>query len=48
MAEGEERGQGLVEYGMLIMLIALALIGVLVLLGGPIGAVYSSITTAVP
>ncbi len=48
MAAGEERGQGLVEYGMLIMLIAVVLIGVLMVLGGPIGAVYSSITTSVP
>jgi Flp pilus assembly pilin Flp len=39
-------GQGLVEYGLIIFLIALVVIAVLILLGAPIGAVFSGITAS--
>ena len=42
-----EEGQGLVEYGLIIMLISLVVIAVLVLLGAPLGAFYSNITGSV-
>jgi pilus assembly protein Flp/PilA len=37
------RGQGLVEYAMLIMLVALLLIVLLVIFGGGVGNAYSNI-----
>ena len=42
-----EDGQGLVEYGLIITMIAIVLIAVLVLLGAPIGAVFSGITASI-
>ena len=42
-----EDGQGLVEYALIIFLIAIVLISVLILLGAPIGAVFSGITASI-
>ncbi len=41
-----ERGQGLVEYALIIALVAIVVIAILVLLGPQIGNLFSSITTA--
>ena len=39
-----EEGQGLVEYALIIVLIAIVVIALLTLLGGSIGSVFSSIS----
>ena len=39
-----ERGQTLVEYALIILLIALAVFAILVLLGPTIGSIFSKIT----
>ena len=39
-------GQGLVEYGLIIVLIAIAVITLIALLGGQVANVYSRITTS--
>ena len=39
------RGQGLVEYAMLIMLVALLLIILVAIFGGAVGNMYSNIVT---
>lgn len=38
-----EQGQGLVEYALILVLVAVAVIAVLTLLGGAVGAVFSKI-----
>jgi pilus assembly protein Flp/PilA len=38
-----EQGQGLVEYALILALIALVVIGVLILLGPAIGSIFSNI-----
>jgi len=43
-----EEGQGLVEYALIIFLIAIVLIVALTALGGSIGAVFSSISAVLP
>ncbi|HZX20820.1 MAG TPA: Flp family type IVb pilin [Clostridia bacterium] len=40
----EESGQGLVEYGLIIALIAVLLIGVLSALGGGLGDIFHKVT----
>lgn len=40
-------GQGLVEYGLVIVLVAIAVIALVALLGGQIGNVFSRITSSV-
>lgn len=42
-----EEGQGLVEYGLIIFLVAIVVIAVLVLVGPRIGDMFSSITAAI-
>jgi len=42
----EQKGQGMVEYALIIGLVAVVVIGVLVLLGPAIGAKFQSIITA--
>jgi len=42
-----ERAQGLVEYGLIIFLVAIVIIAILVLLGPQIGSIFSSITTSI-
>lgn len=39
-----ERGQGLVEYSLIIALVAIVVIAILVLMGPQIGAIFSTIT----
>ena len=41
-----EDGQGLVEYGLIIFLVAIVIIAILVLLGPQIGSIFSGITGA--
>ena len=43
-----ESGQGLVEYGLILILVAVVIIGILTLLGPQIGNVYSRITVCIP
>ncbi|MCB8942794.1 MAG: pilus assembly protein [Ardenticatenaceae bacterium] len=43
-----EDGQALVEYGLVLILVAIAIVAVLVLLGPQIGNVYSRIIVCVP
>jgi pilus assembly protein Flp/PilA len=42
----QEKGQGMVEYALIIVLIAIVVIVVLGLLGGQISTVFNEITTA--
>ncbi|MSQ15511.1 MAG: Flp family type IVb pilin [Dehalococcoidia bacterium] len=42
-----EEGQGLVEYGLIIFLVAIVVIAILVLLGPQIGKIFSNISTQV-
>lgn len=44
----EEEGQGLVEYGLVIILVAIAIVAILTLLGPQIGNVYSRVVACVP
>ena len=41
-----EEGQGLVEYALILVLVAIAVIALLTLLGGTVGDVFSSIADA--
>lgn len=41
-----QRGQGLVEYSLIILFVAIAVIGILVLIGPAIGSVFSQIVPA--
>ena len=45
MAAREEKGQGLIEYALIILLIAIVVIAALELLGPQIAAIYNQITT---
>lgn len=40
----KEQGQGLVEYGLIIFLVAIVVIAILILLGPQIGNVFSKVT----
>ena len=42
-----EEGQGLVEYGLIIFLVALVIIGILVLFGSQTGSMFSGITGSI-
>ena len=42
-----EDGQGLVEYGLIIFLVAIVIIAILVLLGPQIGAIFSQVTGSI-
>ena len=39
-----QRGQGMVEYGLILVLVAVAVIGTLLALSGQLGTVYNNIT----
>ena len=41
----KEDGQGLVEYALILVLIAIVVIGILTLLGGKVSAVFSTINS---
>ena len=41
----KSRGQGLVEYALILVLIAIVVIGILTLLGGRVSEVFSSINS---
>jgi len=43
-----EEGQGLVEYGLILILVAIVVVGVLTLLGPQIGNVFSRVVVCVP
>jgi pilus assembly protein Flp/PilA len=43
---GGSRGQGLVEYALIIALVAVVVIGILILLGPAIGSIFSNIANA--
>lgn len=42
----QEKGQGLVEYALILVLIAIVVIVALTLLGGSVGNIFNDITTA--
>ena len=44
---GNSRGQGLVEYGLIIFLVAIVIIGILVILGPQIGSIFSEVTASI-
>lgn len=41
----KEEGQGLVEYALILVLIAIVVIGILTVLGGQVSQVFSNITS---
>ncbi len=43
----QEEGQGLVEYGLIIFLVAIVVIAILVLLGPQIGSIFSGISNSI-
>lgn len=45
--DDRQAGQGLVEYGLIIFLIAGIVLGLLVLLGAPIASMFSGITGSI-
>ena len=45
---GKERGQGLVEYGLILLLVSIAVVGALGLFEDDVTALYSTITDAFP
>lgn len=42
-----EEGQGLVEYGLIIFLVAIVIIAILVLLSPQIGSIFSQVTGSI-
>lgn len=42
----EEEGQSMVEYGLIIVLIAVVVIGALTLVGGQLGNIFTNISTS--
>jgi pilus assembly protein Flp/PilA len=42
--KNEEEGQGLVEYALILFLVAVVVIAILIILGPQIGSVFSSVT----
>ena len=43
-----EKGQGLLEYALVLVLVAIAIVAILTLLGPQIGNLYSRLITAIP
>lgn len=43
-----ERGQGLVEYGLILLLVAIIVIAVLIFLGPIVGNLYSRVNNTLP
>lgn len=48
MLDSSETGQGLLEYGLTLVLVAVAVVAILALLGPQIGQLFSTIRTCVP
>lgn len=48
MIHSSEVGQGLLEYGLVLVLVSIAVVAILALLGPQIGQVFSTIATCVP
>ena len=46
MSVVQESGQGLVEYAMILVLVAVAVIAILVFLGPTVGNLYSTVTSS--
>ncbi len=44
----EEEGQGLAEYGLILVLIAVVVVVVVALLGDQVSAFFSEVTSAIP
>ena len=44
----EEEGQGMVEYGLIIALVAIVVIGALTALGGGLEGIFNTITETLP
>lgn len=44
----KEQGQGLAEYGIIILLVGIAVVAALALLGPAVGNLYSSVVTGFP
>jgi len=44
----EEEGQGMAEYGLILALIAVVVIGALTMLGTELGGIFDSITNVLP
>ncbi|MGO8949245.1 MAG: Flp family type IVb pilin [Ktedonobacterales bacterium] len=40
------RGQGMIEYGLIVALIVVVVVSVLILIGGQLGSIFSSIQSA--
>ena len=47
MASSMERGQGLVEYSLVLTLVSIALVGALTVMGGQSNGLYSHILSAI-
>jgi pilus assembly protein Flp/PilA len=43
-----EEGQGLVEYGLILMLVAIVIIGVVTILGNRVSQMFSSVNSGLP
>jgi pilus assembly protein Flp/PilA len=48
LSYAEERGQGLVEYALIILLVVLVVIAVVTLLGPIVGNLYSKVNSNIP
>jgi Flp pilus assembly pilin Flp len=46
-ADGKERGQGLVEYSLILSLVSIAVVGALTILGGQSNGLYSQILSVI-
>ncbi|MBI4789167.1 MAG: pilus assembly protein [Chloroflexi bacterium] len=46
-ARNSERGQGLVEYGLVIILVAIVIVAILAVLGPQISNLYSRVTSGI-
>lgn len=48
MIHSSEAGQGLLEYGLVLVLVAVAVVAILAILGPQIGNIFSTINSCVP
>lgn len=47
-ARDDERGQGLLEYALVIILVAIVIVAILAVLGPQVANLFSRVTTAIP